>query len=528
MLTVQAHSLIEIPFHATKCHADPWNELELDVVFSGPGGDIRVPGYWTGDDTWAVRFAAPTAGGWTYHTMCSDESDTGLHGTTGKIDVRPYEGANALLSRGRLRISANGRHLETADGQPFFWLADTWWMGLAMRLDWPEGFQELAMDRVAKGYSVVQIIAGPYPDMEAFDHRGANEAGHPFTEGFASVNPAYFDMADLKIGHIVRRGISPCIVGMWGYFLPQIGVEKIKRYWRYLIARYGAYPVTWCIAGEARMAWYLSDNSEAESAEQGTGWTEVCRYVRDVDGFENPITIHPTQIGREQVDDPSVMDFEMLQTGHGGYDSIVNSVDCVRQACAVEPPMPTFVSEACYEGILGRSEAAVQRMLFWMTMLSGAMGFTYGANGIWQMSTDDDPYGPSPHGRSWGMETWDDAYKLPGSKHVGVGAKFLSTLPWTEFEVHDEWIANAWDGTDGNKAVAAGIPGRLRVMYAPMAWNFPAVLNIETDVTYTAKYFDPVEGGTYDLGIVEPDADGTWTPTPPQVVHDWVLVLEKV
>ena len=35
--------------------------------------------------------------------------------------------------------------------------------------------------------------------------------------------------------------------------MPWMGVEKVKQHWRYLIARYGAWPVVWCAAGEANL-----------------------------------------------------------------------------------------------------------------------------------------------------------------------------------------------------------------------------------------------------------------------------------
>jgi hypothetical protein len=44
----------------------------------------------------------------------------------------------------------------------------------------------LAEDRKRKGFNVVQIVAGLYPDMHPFDPRGANEAGFPWEEKKAS------------------------------------------------------------------------------------------------------------------------------------------------------------------------------------------------------------------------------------------------------------------------------------------------------------------------------------------------------
>ena len=36
---------------------------------------------------------------------------------------------------------------------------------------------------------------------------------------------------------------------------------------------------------------------------QKTGWTELARYVRAIDPYHHPVTIHPTGCGRDQVED---------------------------------------------------------------------------------------------------------------------------------------------------------------------------------------------------------------------------------
>ena len=41
------------------------------------------------------------------------------------------------------------------------------------------------------------------------------------------------------VAYLVEAGLMPCIIGMWGYYLKMIGLEAVKRYWRYLVARYG-------------------------------------------------------------------------------------------------------------------------------------------------------------------------------------------------------------------------------------------------------------------------------------------------
>jgi len=78
-------------------------------------------------------------------------------------------------------------------------------------------------DRKEKGFNVIQIVAGLYPDMPPFDPRGANEAGYPWKTNYTGIRPEYFDAADQRLGYLVEQGFTPCIVGAWGYFIPWMG-----------------------------------------------------------------------------------------------------------------------------------------------------------------------------------------------------------------------------------------------------------------------------------------------------------------
>ena len=141
-----------------------------------------------------------------------------------------------------------------------------------------------------KGFTVIQIIAGLYPDMPPFDPRGANEAGYPWEAEYARINPAYFDAADLRIRYLVESGLTPCIVACWGYFLPIMGVPKIKKHWRYLVARWGAYPVVWCLAGEGTMPYYLSKNPKGGRGRAKAGLDgsrQVCAQHRSLPPCRN-------------------------------------------------------------------------------------------------------------------------------------------------------------------------------------------------------------------------------------------------
>ncbi len=520
------HAPTEWSFESGKQYTDPFNDVELDVVFISPSGrNLRVPAFWAGESTWRVRFAPQETGHYSFTTVCTDTANRDLHGRTGPLDVGLYTGSNALYAHGLVQVSEDRRHFQHADGTPFFWLADTWWMGLTTRLSWPDGFQTLTADRVAKGFTVAQIVAGLYPDMPPFDPRGANEAGLAWQTDFARINPAYFDMADVRIQHLADRGIVACIVGAWGYFLPIMGVAKMKQHWRYLIARWGAYPVMWCLAGEGTMPYYLSKTHDADIVTQKHGWTELARYVKATDAFAHPITIHPSRSARNCVDDPALIDFDMLQTGHDDRRSAQSTVDTVLHSYHAEPTMPVIVGEVCYEGIQEASREEVQRFMFWAAILSGAAGHTYGANGIWQVNTREKPYGLSPHGHSWGDTPWEVAYQLPGSGQLGLAKKLLARYRWWKLESKPDLIEPHWTDQNYWQPFAARVPGELMIAFAPVSWK--ALLFKGVSAGMNAFFWNPTDGSERAIGPVTPDGAGNWQAPEFPIIRDWVLVLES-
>ena len=530
------HCATEWSYFSGKSYADPFNEVELDLVVTDPAGAEQVvPAFWSGDLRWRVRYAPHLPGRYHVRTRCSDPDNPDLQGQDEELTVTPYAGANRLLRHGPLQVSTSRRFLEHRDGTPFFWLGDTWWMGLTRRLGWPHDFRRLTADRVAKGFSVIQIVAGLYPDMPAFDERGANEAGFPWERDYARINPAYFDMADLRIQALVEAGLVPCIVGCWGYFVRWMGVERMRRHWRYLIARYGAYPVVWCLAGEATMPYYLSAQPDEDRVLQRGDWTDLARYVRQVDPYGHPVTIHPTSpaAAREQVEDTAVLDLDLLQTGHGDRNSIAPTVECVVRSVGREPRMPAVNGEVCYEGILEASRQEIQRFMFWSCLLSGAAGHTYGANGLWQLNGREQPYGPSPHGFSWGDIPWDVAYQLPGSRQVGLGKQLLERYPWWQFEPHPEWVEPHASAADYGLPYAAGSAGEVRVFYFPtttaISWLRQGfrLTGLDPATRYRAFFYDPATGREHPRDLAGVDVKGEASIPSPPIMQDWVLVVEE-
>ena len=55
------------------------------------------------------------------------------------------------------------------------------------------------------------------------------------------------------------------------------------------------------------------------------------------DPYHHPSTIHPGDSARNSVTDESVIDFDMLQTGHGGWDAAQGAIPKIRAAYARKP-----------------------------------------------------------------------------------------------------------------------------------------------------------------------------------------------
>ena len=514
--------VFDTSYETAKQYAKPFVDVEVDVVFRQGDKQWIVPAFWAGGSKWTVRFAPPAEGEYKYQVQCTDKANADLNGSERTLRVMAYKGQNPLLQHGFLKVSADKRHFAHADDTPFFWLGDTWWKCLCKRMTW-EGFQKLTADRKAKGFSVIQIVCGPYPDEGAFEAQWENEGGKPYeTKDFSVVNPAYFNYADRRIQHLVDAGMVPAIVGGWhsykeaikdfdgtGWpnqnfeYMHLIGEAGFKRHWRNLIARYGAYPVVWIIGGEAG----------------GPEWTDLARYVRDTDPYHHPATMHPPggKTGRQAVTDATVLNFDMLQTPHGDGRA-GQTVSSLRAACSSTPGMPVLNGECSYEGHMQTAFGDAQRYMFWGCMLSGAAGHTYGAAGVWHASVEGDP-GVFP---VWDWTTWTEGINYLGSTQVGLGKKLLEQYPWWRFEPHPEWVEAG--------SFAAGIPGEVRFIYQPKRdiynWSSPRLKNLERDVPYHAYYFTPCNGKKHDLGAVATAGEykAPALPSP----QDWVLVLERV
>ena len=456
---VRPWEVVEISLQASHPYANPYvegladkSEPLLRGVFTGPGGRrLTVTGFWDGERTWKVRFAPPVAGRWNWQTT---SKDTGLNGNEGTLECvawsEPEKQANPAR-RGFIQVARSGeragRYFEYADGTPFLWIGDTWWNWTkrGIRL---ETFQKLADDRAAKGFTVGQVF---------------------FAGNDGLLNRTY-DMPDVEqirrvermIAYANHKGITVWIHPWWSRqnLNERISEEKMRRWWRYVIARLGAYNVIWVLAGEYNMNNY-----------GGFGlafWKDLGAMIKREDPYQRIVGAHPTPPGwgggadapqwstGEVLHNEPWLDYNQSQVGHGRWRNemipLVISADYARK-----PPKPVVVTEPWYEFIAGNPAGMDVRFGAWSAILSGAAGHTYGGGHVWWAHV---PESPTKQG-NWPLEASFETNTLdyPGAVSLGFLARFLKSLEWWKLEPHPELLS------DTPSRYCGAVPGSRYVIY---------------------------------------------------------------
>lgn len=156
----------DISLTAKKAYANPYLDVEVDAVFTHTDGtEIKLAGFWDGDNEWKVRFAPTKVGAWNYVITSNQEDDAGLHNVTGSITAIENTGSSAIDKHGFIEFSDNRRYFQHADGTPFYWLGDTNWQApnyvSITQCNYPgcscgNQFKHEVDNRLEKGFNVYQ------------------------------------------------------------------------------------------------------------------------------------------------------------------------------------------------------------------------------------------------------------------------------------------------------------------------------------------------------------------------------------
>ena len=519
-VTVPQWDRFEAAFTADRDRENPVQDVSLTAEFVSPTGDRhRAAGFWDGGRTWRVRFCPDAVGEWHWSSTSSDPADAGLHGRSGRFAVARDPGDNPLYQHGQVRVAPSGRHLEHADGTPFFLLADTCWNG--PHLSTPDEWDDYLADRVGKRFSAVIFTA---PQFRALPANADGRVAYHGRERIA-IDPAFFQRLDRSVDAINDRGLLAVPLLLHGgkdtdlntgHHLPPDQAAVLARY---IIARYDAHHVLWDLIAEAEF-----DGHGARY------WKKVAEAIF-ADGRHHPTTLHPYGMDwalYSFVDEPW-MDVVGYQSAHGDNEASLRWIMEGPPATSwnLKPHRPFINLEPPYEGHRANHSgvpfdaAAVRRHTYWSLFASPTAGVAYGGHGVW--AWDDGGSTPYAHAQSGVAPNWRAALDLPGAFSMRRIADLMASLPWWTLLPAPGLLAEQPGAADPRHIVAAarGDEGRLGLVYVPRG----SALRLAVPVVRaapTATWVDPRSGGRRPATI---GGDGA-VPAPDG--EDWVLLLENL
>ena len=278
------------------------------------------------------------------------------------------------------------------DGRPFFWLGDTAW--LLMRLP-PEDVRHYLDDRTGKHFTVIQMMAIRTTASDRSPAGGVPVPNYAGETPFSSLEPvtlneAYWRHVDAIIDAARARNLTVALATMWGRDADSLfpnSLENNERYGALLGRRYRDRDnLIWLVTGEYEK---IEDDWREDSDisdEQRTLLRAIARGLEAGHGGRHLMTIHPIYTSSRDFHDDPWLDFNMQQTwGHARADVVR-----IRPDYDKSPPKPVLNGEPGYEN---RAEAPTSsawkcRYEGYWSVFSGAFGFTYGANRVWQCHLD--------------------------------------------------------------------------------------------------------------------------------------------
>lgn len=532
---IKEWNVFEIRLMAKNSYGNPYieglpdnNEGLVRVNFTGLNGKAKgmkyeITGFWDGGQVWKVRFAPPFSGEWSYASRSTDSGLNNIKGTFRCEEWTEQEKNENPIRRGFIKVCKTGerpgRYFEYSDGTPFLWIADTWWNWTKRGINL-SSFKKVADDRAQKGFNIGQLFVA------------ANGWGR-----ISSLLDAKFDVLDIEhmqnvekmIEYANSKGITVWVHGWWSRenLNERASPEKMRRWWRYLIHRLGAYNVIWVLAGEYNMNNY-----------GGFGlnfWKELGKMVKEEDPYERIVSVHPTPptwnggIDAPQWSTGEVLhqegwlDYNQSQVGHGRMNNELIP-EIITSDYQRKPSKPVVVTETWYEFILGDPSDEHIRFGEWSAILSGAAGHTYGGGHVWKAHVPEAPASKD----SWPMDMSFETNTLdyPGAVSIGYMAKFFKNIKWWEFEPHPELV----EGYAQKYCLA--IPGKEYVVYVRWSGRIGVNLNpSSTNEKFEYIWYDPRSGENLKTGTINGgNIQYLYSPegnryNPPY--SDWVLYLKK-
>jgi Protein of unknown function (DUF4038)/Domain of unknown function (DUF5060) len=271
-------------------------DVEVQGVFTGPDGThITVPGFYAGGNVWRIRFSATKPGRWSMTTV-SPVAALNAHTDT---DIQCTANSNPAIHGAVLVDPVNRHHFISEDGSRYFLMgyeAD-WLWGADMKDPERKVMHHLIDQIAARGFN--HLLVNIYAHDTAWSKGHQNQWDYAPTDMYVfggsndkpdhtRFNTAFFDVYDGMMNALLEKGIvANVMIKVYNKMVnwPQPGSKDEERYFRYVTARYQAYPnVVWDFSKEAY-------NERDKSLEK-----RLIDLVRAHDGYHRLTTAHDNDL----------------------------------------------------------------------------------------------------------------------------------------------------------------------------------------------------------------------------------------
>lgn len=489
---------------STARYKNPYADVTIKVTFEGPEHRrIKAFGFWDGGRTFRIRCAFPAPGDWTWRTTCSNPKDTGLHDRRGTVTVSTARTKNPLYKHGFLKVSKNGRYLTHADNTPFFWLGDTPWSGPFKSTD--KEWARYLKNRAAKGVSVIQVAM-----VRTWLGNKDADGNVAFTKPDASQwNPAFWRRFERKVQAANERGLAVFIVGV----MDPINRDKKKDpphpkaarlFARNLAARLFGHHVIFSPA--------FDDGHEQLPIMRATG--KALRAATKEHLISNHFGTCPVE---HNLHAEPWLGFNMFQSGHNAWRRerqlefvTARAREMPLYLRALPGPKPCVNGEAIYEGESSRNtrhgNARTVRHTAYLSLLSGACGYTFGVQSIWRWKPD-----------------WATWLNRDASRHMALLGKLFRQFEWWRLRPAHRLIRNQPKQHERKMVLARGNRADFAIAYLP---DNPKIA-LDTRAfrgPLAARWVNPRDGSSHALRRRIPNRATQRLARP--ATGDWVLILE--
>jgi hypothetical protein len=435
----------------------------------------------------------------------------------------------------RVKVSDDRRFLVTADGKPFFYLADTAWE-LLHRLDRKQAVEYLDK-RAAQRYTAIQAVAlaeldgvtdpNPYGDLPLVGKDPAEPAVTPGADPNNAQAYDYWDHVAYIIDQANARGLYLALLPSWGRWVNTTGrtdeslltPANAQGYGEFLGKRFGSKGVIWIMGGDRTPTGFEAT------------WRALARGVAiGVSGKEDYsavlMSFHPRggETSSTWFHDDAWLDFNMQQTGHGLAEKVVSWARILKDYERT-PVKPVIDGEPLYEDHplafrardFGYSfDAHVRQRAYW-SVFSGACGHTYGNHSVWQM------YAPGRRPVNGPLLYWYEAIHRPGAAQMQYLRALIESRHYFSRVPDQTLVTDALDGAD---RIAATRGDGYAFLYSAQGRRFTVRLGKIAGARVKAAWYNPRTGTSQEIDTFENTGTREFTCPSEGFGSDWVLTLD--